>query len=90
MTQDTTERYKWGGKVATVRSAQGMKGEIFESLGDMIFRVYHPGGDFMDYKLVHSDMEVTIVDEFACFYEFEGADEGILAESPSVLGLDKA
>jgi len=73
-----------------VRSAQGIKGYIFESLCDVIFRVTLPDGDFKDYKFNHSDLEVTINDELASFYEFEGEDEGILSKSPSVLGLDKA
>jgi hypothetical protein len=79
MTQEMTERYKWGGKVATVRSAQGMKGYLFESLGDVIFRVTSPDGSFMNDKLIHSDMEITINDELASFCEFEGEEEGILA-----------
>lgn len=84
-----SERYKFAGRIANVTSAKGVRGCLFESLGEVIFRVEHGNGKFTDYKFQHSDLFVTIDDDFASFYMFDGETEGVLTESPSVLGLEK-
>jgi hypothetical protein len=51
-----------------------------------VFRVYHKAGDFTDYKLLSSDLEVKIVDEDAFFYPNDKG-EGTLDYGPDTLGI---
>ncbi len=56
-----------------VKSAKGVKGFIlrtFDKEGlNYVFRVYHEDGNFSDYSIDHCDLEITIEDEDAFFYE---------------------
>ena len=64
-------------------SAQGTKGFLIWSGERYYFRVYHDKG-FIDYDILHSDLEIEIVDADAAFY-----DDRTLDHSPETLGLTK-
>jgi hypothetical protein len=56
--------------------------------GKPFFRVYEADGIFIDYRLGHDDLEVTITHETqASFYRSENVD--LLDHSPEVLGLNE-
>lgn len=66
--------------------ATGTTGFILDTIDGYVFRVYDKGEmSFTDYDLHHSDLEVTIVDEDAVFYEKENGI-GSLDYSPQTLG----
>lgn len=64
-------------------SANGVTGVLLP-IG--VFRVYHDGGEFTDYDICHSDLQVTINDTDAYFYEREDG-EPYLDHSPQTLGI---
>lgn len=75
-------------KDTKVCPAEGTTGFICKSAvdGKPFFRVYESDGTFVDYKLVHDDLEVTITKEAqASFYR--RVDDDVLDHSPEVLGL---
>jgi hypothetical protein len=49
-------------------SANGVKGCILPIGNLWVFRVYDEGGNFTDYDIHHSDLQVVITDEDAYFY----------------------
>ena len=56
----------------TVKSAKGTKGFLIYTMNDVyVFRVYREDHTFTDYDILHCDLELTINDEDATFYEFE-------------------
>ena len=58
-------------KVKHKTSATGVKGCLIDSFdGNYYFRVYN-GQDFKDYLVRHCDLEITLHDEDATFYEYE-------------------
>jgi hypothetical protein len=77
------------GKNVKILPAGGVTGFICRSAvdGKAFFRVYESGGAFVDYRLGHDDLEVTISTESqASFYQ--AADENVLdyALEPTVTG----
>lgn len=70
--------------------ATGTTGFILDTFDGYVFRVYDKGeSSFTDYDLRHSDLEVTIVDTDAVFYEYENGTESteyVLDYSPKTLG----
>lgn len=70
-----------------VRAADGMTGILIRGLnGAYYFRVTHDTG-FTDYKLIHSDMQITINDADAVLWENEQEDWRVLDHSPATLGI---
>ncbi len=61
--------------------AQGSRGHLIWTGDNYQFRVYHDQG-FTDYDILHSDLEIEIVDPDSAFY-----DGQILDHSPETLGL---
>lgn len=50
------------------RAAVGTRGFIMRSVdGSHFFRVYDGNGDFVDYDIMHYDMEVQILEDSAVF-----------------------
>jgi hypothetical protein len=68
------------------QQATGTTGFILDTIDGYVFRVYHKAGDFTDYKLLSSDLEVKIVDEDAFFYPNDKG-EGTLDYGPDTLGI---
>ena len=70
-------------------AAAGATGFILYTIdGGYVFRVYEKGTEaFKDYDLLHSDLEVKIVDEDAVFYELDNG-KNLLDYSPPTLGID--
>lgn len=70
-----------------VTSADGVEGCLIFVGGEerFKFRVYRPDGEFTDYRIVHSDLFVKIVDASACFYT--KGEEHILDYDPATLGI---
>ena len=69
------------------KSANGVTGVLLPSYSDdkWIFRVYTQNGEFIDYDIHHSDLQVTINDADAYFYDSE---HGVyLDHSPQTLGI---
>jgi hypothetical protein len=65
-------------------AAKGSRGFLIWNGQDYMFRVYHdlnPEG-FTDYALLHSDLEIEILDEDSAFY-----DSACLDHAPETLGL---
>jgi len=68
------------------KSANGVKGCILPIGNLWVFRVYDEDGEFTDYDIYHSDLQVTINDVDAYFYERENG-EPYLDHSPETLGI---
>jgi hypothetical protein len=68
-----------------VKSAKSVKGTLIRGLdGINYFRVHSPNKTFIDYRLVHSDLEVEIKDADAFFYTNK-VGERLLDHSPKTL-----
>ena len=69
-------------------AAAGTTGFILNTIDGYMFRVYDKHTEaFKDYDLLHSDLEVKIVDEDAVFYELDNG-KNLLDYSPPTLGID--
>lgn len=69
------------------KSPLGMEGHLIYSVdGSYYFRVYDKDFSFKDYKLLHSDLLVRIVDHDVDFYE-DGDGNYYLDHSKSTLGI---
>jgi hypothetical protein len=63
------------------KPAKGTKGIILYTFNnEYVFRVYKEDHTFIDYDILHCDLDVTIDSEDAVFYEFEDG-ENILDHS---------
>jgi len=65
--------------------ATGAEGYIlrsFDGHGQLVFRVYHDHGEFIDYDIDHTELKVKITDEDAYFY-----GDKVLDHAPETLGL---
>lgn len=74
--------------------ARGTRGFLLRSIDDdgcsrYFFRVYLADHSFRDYEIIHSDLEIEIVDEEATFYEAEEGCDARLDHSARTLGYDK-
>lgn len=74
--------------------ARGTRGFLLRSIDDTgglryFFRVYGADHSFRDYELIHSDLEIEIVDEEATFYEAEDGRDALLDHSPRTLGREE-
>jgi len=74
--------------------ARGTRGFLLRSLDESgharyFFRVYRSDHSFCDYEIIHSDLEVEIVDQEATFYEAEEGDDARIDHSPRTLGYDE-
>lgn len=65
--------------------ATGTTGHLIHTCGNYQFRVYNADKTFTDYDLIHSDLEVTIIDRDATFYQTSNGPT--LDHSPATLGL---
>jgi hypothetical protein len=71
-----------------IKSANGATGCLLRvGFSEWVFRVHSDDGTFKDYDFYHSDMQVTICDDDATFYE--DGDNLKLDHSPETLGFDK-
>jgi hypothetical protein len=67
------------------RAAVGTKGFIMRSAdGSHFFRVYNDGGEFIDYDIMHYDMEVQILEDSAVF--INKGENNYIDYSAKVLG----
>jgi hypothetical protein len=71
------------------KSANGVTGVLLPIGRTWVFRVYHNDGEFTDYDIYHSDLQITINDEDAYFYKRENG-ESYLDHSPQTLGIKNA
>jgi len=54
------------------KPAKGTKGFIIRTTDDgYMFRVYNATHEFIDYDILHYDMEVEILDDDAHLYEYD-------------------
>jgi len=54
------------------KPAKGTKGYLIYTMNDeYVFRVYKEDHSFIDYDILHCDLELTINDDDATFYEYE-------------------
>jgi len=68
------------------KSANGVEGCILHvGEGVYIFRVYGKKHEFVDYTILHCDLNVVINDSDAYFYT--DGERNILDQSPRTLGL---
>lgn len=69
--------------------ANGLKGTLIRGADGYAFRVKANNEDgFIDYDLIHNDLDIIINDFDAYFYEYEGHEEDkFLDHSPETLGL---
>ena len=83
------EKWIYGKKPTEVTPAKGVTGIIIDVLGKPYFRVYNKEykDGFKDYKLCHADLEVTIEDAGASFYEREEDEVCTLDYAPRCFGL---
>ena len=72
----------------TVKPAKGTKGFLIYTMNnEYVFRVYKEDHSFIDYDILHCDLELTINDEDATLYEFEDG-RNILDHSYEIAGED--
>jgi hypothetical protein len=74
--------------------ARGTRGFLLRSIDDAgcsryFFRVYGADHSFRDYELLHSGLEVEIVDGEATFYDAEDGRDACLDHSPRTLGYEE-
>ena len=68
------------------KPAKGTKGFLIYTMNDeYVFRVYKEDHTFTDYDILHCDLELTIMDDDATFYEFEDG-RNILDHSYEIAG----
>ena len=74
-----------------IKPANGTTGILILNNLQPIFRVYDSENKskFIDYEIAHSDLQVTIKDDDATFYEHAGGDISFLDHSPETLGYKK-
>lgn len=71
-----------------ITSANGATGCLLRvGFSEWVFRVYEDDGGFKDYDLHHSDLQFTICDPDASFYE--DGDILKLDHNPKTLGIEK-
>ena len=89
-TEDQHRSVKYMGSDFTVTPANGVTGVLLRLLdGSLGFRVYDEKHDFVDYRLRHDDLEVTISQrELASFYV--NHEHTVLDHSQEVLGLEQS
>jgi hypothetical protein len=70
------------------RPAQGTTGCLIYShaLREYFFRVYDSANNFVDYNLLHCDLQVTIDDVDAYFYQ--DSAHAVLDHAPDTMGID--
>lgn len=61
-------------RIRSVKPAKGTKGYIIRVLDTYMFRVYDANHNFIDYDILHHDLEVEIVDTDAVLYSSEYGD----------------
>ncbi len=84
------DTYIYGGKPAKTEKAEGVTGMLIYGAEGYKFRVYNKDHSFIDYKIRHDDLSITIdQDALASFYILD-ENTAILDHSPSVLGLKPA
>jgi len=78
------------GKRLKATSAAGASGCLIMDIdGEFFFRVYNAVNEFIDYRLLHCDLQIKIADdEQASFYTDE-KETNWLDYSPEVLGLEE-
>jgi len=70
------------------REAKGTEGFLMNEVGDKpYFRVYKSNGEFVDYDIFHSDLQITVTDDDA-FFKGEDIAEPYLDYSNKTLGED--
>ena len=69
-------------KIRSTQSAKGMKGFIIRVLDSYVFRVYNEDFTFLDYDILHYDLEIQILDdavlyrsEFGNYLDYTPIDE---------------
>jgi len=85
-----SDKYIYGGRISSVRSAAGVSGILVKTTGGgFAFRVYtEDKSSFTDYVINHGDLAVTIGSrELAAFYSC--GEDHALDHSPQVFGLKK-
>ena len=87
-------RYNEGRMSRKTSLARGTRGFLLRSIDNIgglryVFCVYGVDHSFRDYELIHSDLEVKIVDEEATFYDAENGRDGRLDHSPRTLGREE-
>jgi hypothetical protein len=70
------------------RPAKGTTGCLIYSHArrEYFFRVYDTDGNFVDYDLLHCDLQVTVDDADAYFYQDSRC--AVLDHAPATLGID--
>ena len=58
----------------SVKPANGVKGFIIRVLDSYVFRVYNEDFTFVDYDILHYDLEVEILESDAMLYRSEFGD----------------
>lgn len=83
----TGMKYNYGKVACEVTDAANVRGFLISTADGYYFRVYDSGGEFIDYQLLHDDLEVTI-DSSALASFYRNGDIAVLDHSPVVLGLN--
>lgn len=68
-------------RIREVKPAKGTKGFIIRVLDSYVFRVYNEDFTFVDYDILHYDLEVEILDSDACLYRDE---YGAVVDYPAI------
>jgi hypothetical protein len=58
-------------KIRSVKPAHGVKGILIRVGDHHVFRIYGEGHSFVDYDILHYDLEVEILENDAYFYSSE-------------------
>jgi hypothetical protein len=57
--------------IRTAQQAKGVKGYIIRVLDGHVFRVYNKDFTFVDYDILHYDLEIQILEKDAMLYRSE-------------------
>lgn len=55
-------------KIRSAQPAKGVKGYIIRVLDSYVFRVYNDDYTFVDYDILHYDLEIQILEKDAMLY----------------------
>lgn len=80
-------KYTYGKTACEVTDAADVRGFLLSTADGYYFRVYDNSGGFIDYQLLHNDLEVTI-DSIALASFYRNDAIAVLDHSPAVLGLN--
>ena len=61
-------------KIREVKDAKGVRGILIRVEDGHVFRIYNKDHTFVDYDILHYDLEIKILEKDSCLYRSEYGD----------------